>query len=38
VLDGGVDADKWIVTAGVHKLREGEVIAPIDAVNRPVKI
>src|ERR1700722_900527 len=38
VLDGGVDADKWIVTAGVHKLREGEVVAPIDAVNRPVKI
>lgn len=38
VLDGGVDANKWIVTAGVHKLREGEVIAPIDSVNRPVKI
>ncbi|MEP6484778.1 MAG: efflux RND transporter periplasmic adaptor subunit [Rudaea sp.] len=38
VLDRGVPADAWIVTAGVHKLREGEVIAPIDDVNRPVKI
>ena len=38
VLDSGVATEKWIVTAGVHKLREGEVVAPIDAVNRPVKI
>jgi multidrug efflux system membrane fusion protein len=38
VLDRGVPADSWIVTAGVHKLREGQVVAPIDGVNRPVKI
>lgn len=38
VLDHGVPADAWIVTAGVHKLREGQVVAPIDDVNRPVKI
>ncbi|HZP67094.1 MAG TPA: efflux RND transporter periplasmic adaptor subunit [Rudaea sp.] len=36
VLDGGVDTTQWIVTAGVHKLRDGEAIAPIDAENRPV--
>ena len=35
-LDGGISAEQWIVTAGVHKLRDGEAIAPIDASNRPV--
>ena len=35
-LDGGVSAQQWIVTAGVHKLRDGEAIAPIDSSNRPV--
>lgn len=35
-LSGGVGAQDWIVTAGVHKLREGEAIAPIDAQNRPI--
>jgi multidrug efflux system membrane fusion protein len=35
-LDGGINAQQWIVTAGVHKLRDGEAIAPIDANNRPV--
>jgi membrane fusion protein, multidrug efflux system len=38
VIDKGVGADAWIVTAGVHKLREGQIVAPIDGVNRPVKI
>jgi membrane fusion protein, multidrug efflux system len=38
VLDAGVDAHQWIVTAGVHKLRDGEAIAPIDALNRPVTL
>lgn len=37
VLESGLDAAQWIVTAGVHKLRDGEVIAPIDALNRPLK-
>lgn len=37
-LSGGVGAQDWIVTAGVHKLREGEAIAPIDALNRPLAL
>jgi multidrug efflux system membrane fusion protein len=36
VLAGGVDVGQWIVTAGVHKLRDGEPISPVDAQNRPV--
>jgi multidrug efflux system membrane fusion protein len=36
LLAGGVDARQWIVTAGVHKLRDGEPISPVDAQNRPV--
>jgi membrane fusion protein, multidrug efflux system len=36
LLSSGVDVAQWIVTAGVHKLREGEPIAPIDVLNRPV--
>jgi len=36
LLAGGVDTRQWIVTAGVHKLRDGEPIAPVDAQNRPV--
>jgi multidrug efflux system membrane fusion protein len=38
VIGKGIGAETWIVTAGVHKLREGQVVAPIDGVNRPVKI
>ena len=38
LLAGGVDARQWIVTAGVHKLRDGEPIAPVDAQNRPVNL
>lgn len=38
LVDAGVDAQQWIVTAGVHKLRDGEAIAPIDALNRPVTL
>lgn len=30
----GIDADDWIVTAGVHLLREGQAIVPIDRDNR----
>ncbi len=36
VIEHGIDADSWIVTAGVHRLREGEVIDPIDAANRHI--
>lgn len=35
-VDGGIDPQQWIVTAGVHKLRDGQAVAPIDAANRPV--
>ena len=37
-LAGGVDMRDWIVTAGVHKLREGETIAPVDVLNRPISL
>lgn len=32
----GVTANDWIVAAGGHLLREGEVVAPVDRQNRPV--
>jgi len=38
LLAGGVDAQQWIVTAGVHKLRDGEAISPVDPQNRPVAL
>ena len=38
LLAGGVDAGQWIVTAGVHKLRDGQPIAPVDAQNRPIAL
>jgi multidrug efflux system membrane fusion protein len=38
LLASGVDARQWIVTAGVHKLRDGEPISPVDAQNRPVSL
>jgi multidrug efflux system membrane fusion protein len=38
LLAAGVDAQQWIVTAGVHKLRDGESIAPVDTQNRPVTL
>lgn len=31
----GVSASDWIVAAGGHLLREGEVVAPVDRQNRP---
>jgi multidrug efflux system membrane fusion protein len=37
-IAGGLGAQDWIVTAGVHKLREGETVAPVDAQNRPVSL
>ena len=32
----GLRAGDWIVAAGGHLLREGEVVAPVDRDNRPV--
>lgn len=37
-LDGHLDPSQWIVAAGVHKLRDGQTIAPVDALNRPQKL
>ena len=36
LISNGLSAQSWIVTAGVHRLREGEVISPVDALNRRV--
>ncbi len=38
IVSSGVDSRQWIVTAGVHKLRDGQTIAPVDAANRPVNL
>ena len=36
LIAGGLTARNWIVTAGVHRLREGEVVNPVDTENRPI--
>jgi len=35
-VHAGVRASDWIVVAGGHLLREGEVVAPVDRDNRPL--
>lgn len=35
---GGLDAQQWVVTAGVHKLLDGQTVQPIDRTNRPVAL
>lgn len=35
-LLSGLDARAWIVSAGGHLLREGQLVAPVDRDNRPV--
>ncbi|HET7845216.1 MAG TPA: efflux RND transporter periplasmic adaptor subunit, partial [Xanthomonadales bacterium] len=37
-VTGGIDEKQWIVAAGVHKLSEGQVVKPVDAANKPVKL
>lgn len=34
---GGVKASDWVVAAGGHLLREGQVVTPVDRSNRPLK-
>ena len=34
----GLKPSDWVVAAGVHLVREGEKIAPIDRDNRPVRL
>jgi len=38
MLTSGVEPKQWIVTAGVHKLRDCDAITPVDAANRPVTL
>ena len=33
---GGVAANAWVVAAGGHLLRDGQLVAPVDRDNRPV--
>jgi multidrug efflux system membrane fusion protein len=35
-VPAGVKADAWIVAAGGHLLREGQLVAPVDRENRPI--
>ena len=34
----GLDPQQWVVTAGVHKLLDGQTVKPIDRANRPVTL
>ncbi|UXI69026.1 efflux RND transporter periplasmic adaptor subunit [Tahibacter amnicola] len=38
VLQAGVEAKDWIVIAGVHKLREGQAVNPVDQANKPLTL
>lgn len=38
VLLDGVDTQDWVVAAGVHKLREGQAINPVDHGNKPLTL
>lgn len=38
VLKDGLDSQAWIVAAGVHKLREGQSINPVDHSNKPLTL
>jgi len=38
VVSAGLVPSQWIVTAGVHKLRDGDTISPVDSINRPVNL
>ena len=34
----GLEPGQWVVTAGVHKLAEGQPVRPVDGDNRPLKM
>lgn len=38
VLKDGLNGQDWIVAAGVHKLREGQSINPVDHSNKPLTL
>jgi len=35
-VQGGLQADEWVVAAGGHLLRDGQKVAPVDRDNRPI--
>ncbi len=37
-VTAGVDSKQWVVTAGVHKLLEGQTVRPIDRANKPIEL
>jgi multidrug efflux system membrane fusion protein len=37
-ISRGLAQNEWIVQAGVHLLRNGESVHPVDSNNRPVKL
>lgn len=37
-VSGGLQADDWVVIAGVHLLRENDAVKPVDRENRPVRV
>lgn len=38
LLEGGIEADDWIVAVGVHRLTPGQSIRPIDRHNRAIEL
>jgi multidrug efflux system membrane fusion protein len=38
VLMDGVNTQDWVIAAGVHKLREGQTIRPVDHSNKPLSL
>jgi multidrug efflux system membrane fusion protein len=34
----GLSPDDWVVISGVHLLREGQPVQPVDSENRPVRV
>jgi len=38
VLMDGVNTQDWVIAAGVHKLREGQTIRPVDHSNKPLTL
>ncbi|MEO8672947.1 MAG: efflux RND transporter periplasmic adaptor subunit [Tahibacter sp.] len=38
IVSAGITTQDWIIAAGVHKLREGQAVAPVDSSNRAVSL
>ncbi len=37
-IRSGIASDDWVVAGGVHLLREGQTVRPVDRDNRPVQL